>query len=223
MTLIKSLVLISFVALLACFARPIPKPPISEPVPTPTPEVVKVIYKADWDGKAKGPEYTQALEDALDANGAALLNMADIKDADVYCPKFSKLLPEQRKQLFFTLISTMSKFESGHDTNQTYTESFADSSGKKVVSRGLLQISQESANQSKYKCGIAKPQDLHVPYTNLACGVKILSAWIVQDGYIGSKVDGGWKGGARYWSVLRIGKEPQKKISAATKSLSFCR
>lgn len=99
------------------------------------------------------------------------------------------------------LMGALAKFESGFDTNETYTEAFKDAKGKRVVSRGLLQLSIESVNG--YGAGLKDAAELHDPATNLRCGVLILSHWITRDGVISGGSKGAWRAGARYWSQFR--------------------
>lgn len=107
------------------------------------------------------------------------------------------------------LISIISKYESSFNPMETYTESFADSSGKKVVSRGLLQISIESANQSAYKCNIKKAQDLHDVKSNLDCGAKIIA---YQSNKSGTLMGEPKLGCAAYFSVCRKSSKSNAKI-----------
>lgn len=126
-----------------------------------------------------------------------------------------------RTQFWVALLSAMAREESGLDPSTQFVEpKVRDASGKKVVSRGLLQISIESANQQRYGCDIAKADDLHDPTTNLACGVKILNYWVAQDGYVGAQKKR-HVGGARYWSVLRD-KKKLAAIQGFTRQLEAC-
>lgn len=159
------------------------------------PDPGPVVYAADW----SNPAYTKALVNALDVHGKALLS-ANPADMDTYCPNYAKRSWTERKRAWVMMISALARFESGFKPEVTYTEAFADSSGKKVISRGLLQISQESANG--YGCGIKDAKQLHDVQTNLSCGVRILNKWVVQDGVVSSK-GAPWKGAPRYWSPFR--------------------
>lgn len=98
------------------------------------------------------------------------------------------------------LLSIMAKYESSFNTDAKYLESFRDSKGHRIMSRGLLQLSQESANQSAYSCGISNAKQLHNPEKNIDCAVKIMNYWIKKDKvFIGPNK----QGCARYWSVCR--------------------
>lgn len=155
-------------------------------------------YVAEWSNK----EWTDILVSALDEYGKDMVLMEQPKDADKWCPQFENFTYERRKQVFVTMVVAMAKRESNWKPETNYTESFTDSKGKKVISRGLLQISQESANQSAYKCEISEATMLNHPGVNLACGVKIMNHWIgKKDKYFGTDK----LGAARYWSVARNG------------------
>ncbi len=111
-------------------------------------------------------------------------------------------------------------------TDTAYTESFLSSDGTNVISRGLLQISQSSSNQSAYKCGTKKPEDLHNPLFNLSCGVKIISYWTKDKSVLGSDTQN--LGCGRYWSVcrkLKNGKikESYQFIKSSLEKLEVCR
>jgi hypothetical protein len=158
--------------------------------------------------------FNQFAQTALTRHGKALVE-SQPEDVGEWCKKYSYLGIEARKQFWSDLLMLMSKFESDHDVERTYTESFSDKHGKPVVSRGLLQISLESARG--YRCPITQPRTLHDASSNLHCGVQILSQLVSRDNriaetYFGGfySVGNGWGGGARYWAVLR----DRRKISA---------
>lgn len=182
-------------------------PVVEEPEPAPPPyHPPPVEYKAAW----SNPEFTKFTAKALNELGSDLLK-ATPKDLAEYCP------PEgDRKQCYIGIISGLAKFESNFKPTTNYTESFKDAKGKFVISRGLLQISQESANG--YGCGISKPEMLLDAETNLRCGVRIMNRWIVRDGVIAGGKTGAWKGNARYWSPFRKA-DRISSIKAMTKKL----
>ncbi|MDG0815082.1 transglycosylase SLT domain-containing protein [Bdellovibrio svalbardensis] len=174
-----------------------------------------------WEAKISGSKtWTDHVNNELDRLGKNLLDVIPA-DKNTFCPKYDKLSYAQRKQYWAFLISSMVKFESNFNTNTSYTESFADSNGNRVVSRGLLQISIESGNA--YGCGFKTTKDLHDPLQNLSCGIRILDRWIGRDGRIAGNV-GGWKGGSRYWSVLRTSNStPYNSIVNGSKNLAMCK
>lgn len=101
------------------------------------------------------------------------------------------------KECVAQLISIIAKRESNFKPDTTYNET-GHLAG--VVSRGLLQISKDSANQSAYKCGINDAKELHDPVKNLKCGIKILA---FQSKKTGVLIDGLKGGCGAYWSVCR--------------------
>lgn len=208
---------------------PTPKPPTPVPAPTPKPPTPAPSPGADtsdavpmWEAKVSGSrDWSNHLYSELDRLGQDLLDVIPA-DAATFCPNYKNLTYNERKKYWIYMISAMTRFESSFKTNTTYTEDFTDSSGKKVVSRGLLQISIESANG--YDCELSNAQDLHNPLKNLSCGVRILDRWVGRDGRIAGKVDAKWRGGARYWAVMREGdKTSYKTILSSSKNLKMCK
>lgn len=104
-------------------------------------------------------------------------------------------------EFYSELLGALCKYESNYKTDTTFKESFTDSNGLPVISRGLLQLSIESCNG--YGAKLKSPIELHDPAINLRCGVLILSRWIERDGVIAGGSKGKWLGAARYWSPFR--------------------
>lgn len=109
------------------------------------------------------------------------------------------------------LLVAMAYYESKWRPETKYQESFNDRSGKRIYSRGLFQLSLESS-KGYPKCQMKNTADFHIAEKNINCAVAILEKWVVNDGVIRAKVtppagaskwDKGWRGGARYWSVIR--------------------
>ncbi|MBC7370923.1 MAG: transglycosylase SLT domain-containing protein [Bdellovibrionaceae bacterium] len=192
--------------------------------PTPTTPSTPVSSTSDatplWEAKVSGGKaWSQHLSSSLDTLGKDLLDVVPA-DSATFCANYKNLSYGQRKEVWMYLISYMAKFESTFNVNSAFTESFSDTSGSKVVSRGLLQISIESGNA--YGCNLNTSKDLHDPYQNLDCGVRILNRWLENDGRIAGKVSGGWKGGSRYWSVLRTTSKSYASIASGVSQLSLC-
>ena len=195
----KLFILIVVLLLSAC------KKDAQEPQIPPQEEPVKTLV-ARW----KEPLWSQWVYDALPGEMIAV----DPKDIKDFCGNYPSS-EDGRKRFWVYLVSAMAERESGHDPKNSYKESFKDAKGRYVVSRGLLQISIESANA--YGCGFKDEQELHDPKRNLECSVKILSRWVIRDGRIAGK-ESGWRGGARYWSVLRSSSSSYGKITGWTKA-----
>ncbi len=214
---------------------PKPKPPVATHPATPpvtsTPPVTanpqppseSAIHSSAtplWEVKSDdGKEWTAHVLHTLDTTGKELLDVIPA-DAKTFCPNYPKLTYNERKEFWAYLISAMVRSESNFDPKSMYTESFADANGKKVVSRGLLQLSIESSKG--YDCGFNTATELYDPKKNLTCGIRILSHWLSRDGRIAGNPGGGWKGGARYWSVLRTTRDSYPKIVASTKATALC-
>ncbi|MNL24656.1 Transglycosylase SLT domain protein [compost metagenome] len=196
--------------------------PETPQTPEPPGESVAKDATPLWEAKVSaGKEWTSHVNKALDSLGQDLLDVVPA-DRSLFCPNYANLSYAQRKQYWAFMLSAMVRFESNFKPETSYTESFDDSNGNNVVSRGLLQISIESGNA--YGCGFKTSKDLHDPYQNLSCGIRILNRWVGRDGRIAGKVDSSWRGGARYWSVLRAGdKTSYQSILKWSKELSFCK
>lgn len=180
--------------------------------------LVPLIQHTDWGTTHQ--DWNKFTLEAIDVHAPQLKRIAP-NDFKKYCGKdFAKLSEDERAAFYLSLISALARFESSFKPDVTYTESFTDAKGKKVISRGLLQISQESANG--YGCGITDAKMLHDPRTNLSCGVRILARWVEKDGVIQGGGTGAWKGAARYWSPFRKA-ERYEKIQAFTKQAGFCK
>ena len=175
-----------------------------------------------WENhSSQGKNWTEHVQRELAINGKNLLDVIPA-DQNLFCPNYSNLSEQQRKAYWVFLISSMVRFESNFDPKMSFTEGFDDSQGRPVISRGLLQLSIESGNA--YGCQFKSSQDLHDPLKNLSCGVRILDRWLDRDGRIGGKINGKWRGGARYWSVLREGdKTSYKSILRWSQNLSLCK
>lgn len=105
-------------------------------------------------------------------------------------------------RFYSELLAALCKFESNYNPKAQFKESFNDKQGRPVISRGLLQVSIESANG--YGAAIKNAEALHDPGTNLMASVLIMRKWIVQDGVItGTSGANPWLGMARYWSPFR--------------------
>jgi len=140
--------------------------------------------KADWTNE----EWTTILANALKSSELATMNITEVCGDKI--------------QFYTMLLSSLARYESNHKPSSKYTEKFADVNGNRVVSRGLLQLSKESVNGSRYRCGITDAEDLHDPKVNLECGVKVAAALIKENGVLYSK-SAPWKGLSRYWSPFR--------------------
>ncbi|MEM7280540.1 MAG: transglycosylase SLT domain-containing protein [Pseudomonadota bacterium] len=173
---------------------------------------------AAWSGTEPARDWTLAAELAVAETDLINQTPTDVKD---FCPVYASLSSRDKKRFWAGLLSAMAKFESNFEPRTAFTETLRDSKGNNVVSRGLLQISLESANQARYGCGPLTAKTLHDPATNLSCGARILSKWVRDDGAI-SHAESPIAGGGRYWSVLRPSNQNLRKIKRLTLNFEFC-
>lgn len=200
---------------------PPPKPPTTPPKPPTTPPVSSSDITPLWESKhADGREWTSHVMRELDHLGQDLLE-TNPADKNSYCPKYNTFSYAQRKQYWAFVMSSMVRFESNFKPATYYKENFKDSNGDYIYSRGLLQISIESGNA--YGCDFRSSKDLHDPYQNLSCGIRILNRWVSRDGRIAGKVSNQWRGGARYWSVMRTTSGSHASIKQWSNDLDICK
>lgn len=174
---------------------------------------------AAWSGVNPDGSWTRAAEQAI--SRVALANTTP-RDVNSFCPRYTTLSHSQRIAFWVALVSAMARPESNFKPEATYLEpNVRDNKGQRVTSRGLLQISQESANQRAYACEIKHAEDLHNPSVNLDCTSRIMAYWVKKDERIA--IDSGKPlGGARYWSVLRGWKGHLPEIKGFTRKLPGC-
>lgn len=130
------------------------------------------------------------------------MDQVSFSDKNLFCPKYDEMDAKNKKDFWATLMAVMSIYESNVRTNVSYDEGQTDSSLNGVVSRGLVQMSFNSARQSRYVangCQLETPRQLHIPRYNLRCALAAMKTLVKKDGCIAC----GMKGGARYWSTLR--------------------
>ena len=175
---------------------------------------------AAWKKVDKDGSWTLAAENAVKATTLATLAPKDIM---TFCPAYDGLDADKRSRFWVGLLSAMAKPESGFKPETKYVEpDIVDANSQHVVSRGLLQISMESANQKAYGCGIQQAQDLHKVDVNLNCAARIMRHWVEKDGLIAAASKPA-VGAARYWSVLRAWRGHLVEITGFTKGMEVCK
>ncbi len=213
-------VLYLLAALSGCTTVPDKRDTMVVILPTATPKPVVASVTLPWGH----PEWTVHLLGELNAS-----QLPDLmpKDLIKLCPKYDKLSRPERRDVWAHLVVAMAKRESGWKPENKYQESFKGRDGKYIVSRGLLQISQSSANS--YGCGIEPADELHDPLVNLSCAVKIIDRWVRRDGVMMGKRphpdkpgETQWLGCARYWSVCRSISGSYEKVRAMLAKAPGC-
>jgi hypothetical protein len=175
---------------------------------------------AAWKKINKDGSWTFAAENAVKATTLATIAPKDIR---TFCPAYEGLDADKRSRFWAGLLSAMAKRESGFKPETKYVEpDIVDANSQNVVSRGLLQISMESANQKAYGCGIQQAQDLHEVDVNLNCAARIMRHWVEKDGLIAAASKPA-VGAARYWSVLRAWRGHLGEITGFTKGMDVCK
>jgi Transglycosylase SLT domain len=169
----------------------------------------KANSKGDWTAITESAVRASTLPSSLPA------------DAAEFCPPYEGLSDDARVIFWVALISKVAELESDFNPHDRYTENFKDKDGHFVISRGLLQLSMEDAQDPDHGCKFSSTEELEDPMININCGVSILNKLIKRDGYITTKgtVE---LGGARYWSVLRRGQKLQSIVSF-TKQIGVCK
>lgn len=204
-------------------APPAPEVPYA-PVPVTD---TQAEIETDWAHMPQSDAWTALAAGSIDEIGSPLLETVP-SDIVAFCPAYESLDDAGRRAFWVGLLSAMARFESGFDPSVSFDERAHCPScdwaltrdGRHVISRGLLQLSQESANAYRgCPVPIAEEEKLHEPALNLRCGVAIMSRLVSRDGVI-SRKDGQWKGGSAYWSVLRPGK--LEAIQAYTSATENC-
>jgi len=161
------------------------------------PDHAATSWGNDFFSEAEMKEIKKMIDERL-----SVLNPKDVYKFNKY---YSDLTINARTDFWLVLLSAMAKKESNHDPSRAYKESFRDTRGNYIISRGLFQLSPESVNgYNKFASHFPKvtSSTLHDKMVNTRWAIVILSRWVKKDGVIYSESDP-WKGGARYWSVLR--------------------
>lgn len=173
---------------------------------------------AAWEARPEGRAWTMTAHQSIDTLAPHLVALVPT-DIDAFCPGYRATNAAGRRAFYVSLLAELSRYESNFDPSVRYTESFSDNAGRRVVSRGLLQLSQESANG--YGCATTNAEQLHDPHTNISCAVRILARWVERDGVIAGYSNGAWRGASRYWSPFRD-RNKLVDLQAALNAQPFC-
>ena len=173
---------------------------------------------AAWDVRPEGRQWTTIAHNAFDTLAPDLVTIVPT-DIDAFCPGYRAATPANRRAFYVSVLAELARFESNFDPSVRYTETFNDAGGHRVISRGLLQISQESANG--YGCAITDAEQLHDPGINIQCGARILARWVQRDQVIAGYASGAWRGASRYWSPFRD-RNKLVDLQAALNAKPYC-
>ncbi len=137
-------------------------------------------------------------------------------DIATFCPDYVQQDAEGRASFWRALLLAMVGPESDFQT----TTALWEGGELQQFSIGLLQLSY--TDRRNYGCDFTNEADIADPARNLACGVRIMTRLVGQNSAIGTRSEGRWLGGARYWSVLRTTSDARAGIVRSTSSLPMC-
>ncbi len=212
---------------------PTPSTPDDQEAPT-DPNKPDAYSPLSWENNVKDSVLWSLMVFRLIQTEQPALLQTKVTDIATFCPRYDSLDQVQKINFWGQLIAAIAKFESGWKPVTRYVETTMGNdaiTGEQIVSEGLLQLSYQDAKYTSAFCkfdwsvdkflNLKNPMDarktIFDPYKNLRCGLAILAKQIKNKKAIA--VDSG-----AYWSVIKIGNKNSKieKISAITKSLSFC-
>ena len=173
---------------------------------------------AAWDVRPEGRQWTTITHNAFDTLAPDLVSVVP-SDIDAFCPGYRAATPANRRAFYVAVLGELARYESNFEPSVRFTESFKDANGRPVISRGLLQLSQESANG--YGCGITDPEQLQDPAINLQCSVRVLSGLVKRDQVIAGYTSGSWRGASRYWHPFRE-RDKLVDLQAALNAKPYC-
>jgi hypothetical protein len=163
---------------------------------------------ARWDHRPQAALWTAAKLDALEHEGAVLINTVP-RDIDSFCPGYATADAEDRKAFWVALFSGLAGYES------TWREDAAGAGGRY---RGLLQIWPTSAKF--HGCDVAHPDGLYDGATNLRCASVIAAKAVARDQVVVGG-PGNWGGVAADWPPLRDARK-RDDIANFTRALPAC-
>lgn len=172
-------------------------------------------YSFEWNNKEWDAQLVKSLK-------ASRLSSVVAKDAKDFGYKTGMDLIE----FYGKILVKIAYYESKFIPSKKYQEAFVGRDGKRIYSRGLFQLSLGSS-RGYPKCQMKTEANFHIGVMNINCAVAILEKWVVNDGVLTGKVtppvgaskwDKGWRGGARYWAVMRWTRAYTIKSLAAIKA-----
>jgi hypothetical protein len=144
------------------------------------------LHRAAWDLVSGSDAWTNQVLLELSLHRPKLEQARDLED---FCPSYSSATDYQKDTCWLRIVSAMAYFESTFRPGATYLEA----SGRTSV--GLLMM---AADQCANADSVEKLKD---PIANLNCALPRLENLVARDAALSGS---GNKGGAAYWSVLRL-------------------
>lgn len=192
--------------------------PVKQPETVSQTTEVKEYPKLAWSEVEPNGEWTKAIYDEL-------AELPEIKEGTIKTPCKKLGVKDCAAQLLSAIAYAESKFnnnviykECSKDKKKykdgVYVKSEdkyckVDSHGRPITSRGLFQISIESAKS--YKCNVQTDDDLHYGIKNARCAVKILAKNAMKSGTL---IDGERGGASAYWGPARTSSDSFKPLLA---------
>lgn len=179
----------------------------------PRPPKIALYWENTTEPHPEREPWSDALTSVIEND---LQQFAKAKDIEGFCPRYPLLTDLQKVKAIGELFVAVSYYESAFKPERFYREclkshcqyskgcqqvpefGYCMKGGHKldggiVISRGLMQLSLESAIGNK--CKVSVPNDLHDPIKNLLCGHKIMLRQIDRTGLIATSNN--------YWAVLK--------------------
>jgi len=120
------------------------------------------------------------------------------------CPGYAIMKKSNKVLVWASILDALSFSETGYSSALTFKEKFKDSSGARVVSTGLFQLSRESSKAHGGACRAATNDKLKDGSFNLLCAFQIMGHQILKE-----KVLIYDDKGVYYWSTLSRGRNPK--------------
>ncbi len=167
--------------------------------------VANDIPASRWDSRPESEEWTLATLEALNTDGATLVNMVPA-DINRYCPGYAEADRTERKAFWVNFVAALARHES------TWRPEVSGGGGRW---HGLLQIAPATARN--YGCAVSSVAGLKDGEQNLSCGVRIMARTVKRDGVISE----GMRGVAADWGPFHQA-EKRSDIQAWTRSQPYC-
>lgn len=141
--------------------------------------------------------------DIMEQNEVLDMDELIFSDTAAFCPKYRSFNSRNRMDFWSVLLASIAIYESNIRPDVSYDEGQSSRELSGVTSRGLIQMSYDSARQSRYVengCRLGRVRDLHDPRSNLRCALALMKTLVKMNNCIAC---GRKKGAAKYWSTLR--------------------
>lgn len=218
--------------------KPMPAKPAA-PTPEPAPRGdFRMSAAPAWERArgAQGTRWTQMLSESLDKWGKNLLDRNNLSDAKTFCPNFSRLSRDQKKEFWIHLFNGIAQNESNFKLGppafdeKLHRNIYRGPIMPNRYSMGLFQLSYGSAGAYRPGCRIDWRRDqgktvddptltISDAKIQMDCAVTAMNKLVGQDGAVGLRND---RGGARFWSTLRLSNPATTQVIHGLKRFGAC-